>query len=139
MSDYAGAKEALARSAGLEHTARARSGWYARYLWVFAAGQLVLVPLALLWHGPAQAIAFAVLNAALVGGLSVYAARQRVVRRGFGLKHGLVIGTWGALFGVGVGLGTTVFADRTGFAVAAAVACALPPAIGALSETRRAS
>lgn len=136
MSDSVRAVGALDRAAGLEKAARARSGWYARYLWIFAAGQLVLVPVSLWWHGLASALFFSLGNTLLVTGLSVYAARQRVVRRGFGLKHGLLIGTWATVFGLGIALGTTVFADDVAFAVAAALACALPPALGARSETR---
>ncbi|MCY0942858.1 MULTISPECIES: hypothetical protein [Streptomyces] len=136
MSDSERAVGALGRAVGLEKAARARSGWYARYLWIFAAGQLVLVPVSLLWHGPASAVFFALANTLLVTGLSVYAARQRVVRRGFGLKHGLLIGSWATVFGLAVVLGTTVFTDDVAFAAAAALGCALPPALGAWSESR---
>ncbi|MCY0922959.1 MULTISPECIES: hypothetical protein [unclassified Streptomyces] len=131
MSEYAEAKR-------METAALLSSGWYARYLWVFAVGQLVLVPVSLLWHGAGQAVVFTLANTLLVGGLSVYAARQRVVRRGFGLKHGLVIGTWGAVFGAAVVLGTGVFRDDPAFTVVAAVACALPAAVGAMTERRAA-
>ncbi|MFD8979447.1 hypothetical protein [Streptomyces sp. NPDC059564] len=136
MSDSAHAVGVLGRAAELEEAARARSGWYGRYLVVFAAGQLVLVPVALLWHGPVAAVFFALANAALVAGLSVYAARQRVVRRGFGLRHGLVIGVWAVVLGVSVVLANAVFTDDVGFAVAAALGCALPPALGARAELR---
>ncbi|MFF4321911.1 hypothetical protein [Streptomyces sp. NPDC001568] len=136
MSDFVRAAGALDRAAGLEKAARARSGWYARYLWIFAIGQLVLVPVALLWHGLASALVFGSVNTAMVTGLSVYAARQRVVRRGFGLKHGLLIGSWAAVFGLVVALGTTVFRDDVAFTIAATLGCALPPALGAWSEGR---
>lgn len=82
MEETAKAVGALGRAAGLEQAARQRSGWYARYLWAFAAGQLVLVPIAVLWRGPVSGVVFALTNALLVTGLSAYAARQRVVRRG---------------------------------------------------------
>ncbi|MBB5120043.1 hypothetical protein AF335_23385 [Streptomyces eurocidicus] len=137
MREVADAVGALGRAAALERAARDRSGWYARYLWVFAASQPALVPMALLWHGFTSAMVYAVANALLVTGLSVYAGRQRVVRRGFGLKHGLVVGAWALILGPAVVLGTTVFADSRPFAAAAALACALPLATGALLETRR--
>ncbi|MFD5890401.1 hypothetical protein ACFWHQ_31105 [Streptomyces sp. NPDC060334] len=131
MSEYTEAKR-------MERAALLNSGWYARYLWAFGAGQLVLVPVSLLWHGVAQAVVFATANMLLVGGMSVYAARQRVVRRGFGLKHGLVIGTWSVVFAATVVLGTEVFRDNLAFTVVAAVACALPAVVGAVTERRAA-
>ncbi|MCX5405479.1 hypothetical protein OHA37_16485 [Streptomyces sp. NBC_00335] len=139
MTEHADAVGMYESAAKTEAAALRRSDWYTRYLWVFAAGQLALVPLAVLWHGLASALAFGLGNTLLVTGLSVYAARQRVVRRGFGLKHGLVIGSWAVLFALSVSLGTTVFAAAPAFAAVAAPACALPPAVGAWLESRRAS
>ncbi len=139
MNEHADAVRMYESAAKTEAAALRRSDWYTRYLWVFAAGQLGLVPLAVLWNGLASAIAFGLGNTLLVAGLSVYAARQRVVRRGFGVKHGAVIGSWAALFALSVALGTTVFAAAPAFAAVAALACALPPAVGAWLEARRAS
>ncbi|MFF4448076.1 hypothetical protein [Streptomyces sp. NPDC001502] len=138
MQDAAKAVGALGRAAGLEQAARRRSGWYARYLWAFAGGQLVLVPIAVLWHGPVSAAVFAVTNALLVTGLSVYAARQRVVRRGFGVKHGVLVGSWAVVFALSITLGTAAFGHGVPFAAVAALACALPLAVGAWTETRSA-
>ncbi|MFE0043215.1 hypothetical protein [Streptomyces albireticuli] len=136
MSEGADAMGALGRAAAVERAALDRSGWYARYLWAFAASQLVLVPMALLWHGFASAMVYAAANTLLVTGLSAYAARQRVVRRGFGVKHGLVVGAWVIAFGLAVALGTTVLADSRPFAAVAALVCASPLAAGAWLETR---
>ncbi|MEU7727927.1 hypothetical protein AB0B78_22210 [Streptomyces sp. NPDC040724] len=133
------ATEALGRAAGMEKAARARSGWYARYLWVFAAGQLLLVPVAVLGRGPVAVAVMGAINVLLVTGLSVYAARQSVVRRGFGVKHGVLVGSWAAVFAVMVLLGTTVFGRSVPFAAGAALACALPLALGAWTEMRRAA
>ncbi|MEY2227246.1 MULTISPECIES: hypothetical protein [Streptomyces] len=136
MEETAKAVGALGRAAGLERAARQRSGWYARYLWAFAAGQLVLVPIAVLWRGPVSGVVFALTNALLVTGLSAYAARQRVVRRGFGVKHGVLVGSWAVVFTLAITLGTSAFGRGVVFAVVAAAACALPPAVGAWTETR---
>ncbi|MFA7767283.1 hypothetical protein ACGFNX_17705 [Streptomyces sp. NPDC048723] len=136
MQESTKAVGALGRAAGLEQAARQRSGWYARYLWAFAAGQLVLVPIAVLWHGPLSGAVFAVTNALLVTGLSVYAARQRVVRRGFGVKHGVLVGSWAVVFALSITLGTAAFGHGVPFAAVAALACALPLAVGAWTETR---
>ncbi|MEV5376030.1 hypothetical protein AB0L26_08640 [Streptomyces nondiastaticus] len=139
MHGFTDAEVALGRVADVEKAARARSGWYARYLWAFAAGQLVLVPIAVLWHGFASAMAFGFVNMVLVTGLSLYAARQRVVRRGFGVKHGVIVGIWAAVFVLTVTLGNTAFANSPAFAAAAALTCALPLATGAWLEMRRSS
>ncbi|GAA2630610.1 MULTISPECIES: hypothetical protein [Streptomyces] len=136
MQETAKAVGALGRAAGLERAARQRSGWYARYLWAFAAGQLVLVPIAVLWHGPVSAVVFAVTNALLVTGLSVYAARQRVMRRGFGVKHGVMMGSWATVFALTITVGTAVFGHGVPFAAVGALACALAPAVGAWTEMR---
>ncbi|MFJ3921891.1 hypothetical protein [Streptomyces sp. NPDC090022] len=129
---------ALGRAAALEKAARRGSGWYERYLMVFGAGQLVLVPMVLLWHG-AGALVFAVAHGLLVAALSVYAARQRAVRRGFGVRHVAVVGVWGMFFAVTVILGTTVFVDQVPFAVGGTLLCALPVAVGLWNERRRSS
>ncbi|MFJ7205382.1 hypothetical protein ACIQWR_17790 [Streptomyces sp. NPDC098789] len=137
MRESADARRRLGRAAEVEAASRGGSGWYARYLWAFAAGQLVLVPMTVLWRGVTSAVVFGLANALLVTGLSVYATHQRVVRRGFGLRHGVIIGTWAVVFTLTVSLGVAAFGASPGFAAAAAVACALPLAVGALLELRR--
>ncbi|MFJ3964339.1 hypothetical protein [Streptomyces sp. NPDC090036] len=139
VEETAKAVGALGRAAGAEKAARRRSGWYARYLWAYAAGQLVLVPVAVLWHGPVSGVVFAVTNALLVTGLSVYAARQRVVRRRFGVKHGVVMASWAVVFALTITVGVAAFGHGVPFAVAGALACALPLAVGAWTETRGAA
>lgn len=69
--------------------------------------------------------------------LSVYAGRQRTVRKGFGARHTIVIGGWAIAFILTTWLGTTTFHENVLFAVVAAAACALPFALGAWSEIRR--
>ncbi|MEU6880025.1 hypothetical protein [Streptomyces sp. NPDC046712] len=137
MSGYTDAAQALHRSRAMEDAVRRRSGWYRRYLLVFGATQLALVPTVLLWRSPLVVAVSMTLYALVVAGLSAYAARQRAVRRGFGLRHGLVIGTWGALYAAALVLGLNVWSGSVPFAVVAAVGCALPPAVGAWLETRR--
>ncbi|ARF58290.1 hypothetical protein [Streptomyces gilvosporeus] len=139
MSEIADARETLGRAAELEKQVRARSGWYVRYLWMFAAWQLLLVPAVLLWHGPAASIGASVGNVLVVMALSAYAARQRVVRRGFALTHGIVMASWAVLYVLALVLGEAAFTDSPVFAAVAAVACALPLVTGALLERRRAA
>ncbi|MDJ0384924.1 hypothetical protein [Streptomyces sp. G-G2] len=138
MPESADAGSRLGRAAGVGTAPRRGSGWYARYLWAFTAGQLVLVPMAVLWQGVASAVAFGLTNALLVTGLSVFAAHQEAVRRGFGILHAVITGTWAVLFTLTVSLGVAAFGSSPAFAVTAAVACALPPAVGALLGLRRA-
>ncbi|MER5732286.1 hypothetical protein ABT084_28795 [Streptomyces sp. NPDC002138] len=137
MGESADARGRLGRAAEIEAAARTGSGWYARYLWSYAAGQLVLVPMTVLWQGVTSAVISGLANALLVTGLSVYATHQRVVRRGFGVRHGVIIGTWAVLFTLTVSLGVAAFGASPAFAAAAAAACALPLAAGAVLETRR--
>jgi hypothetical protein len=139
MTEFIDAGGALGRAARMESESRRRSGWYVRYLWVYAAGQLVLVPTALLWRSLAGALVFTTANLLLVGGLSVYAARQHVVTRRFGVRHGTILALWAAAFGLAVAVGLSVFRDSVAYALIAAVWCALPPALGALRERRRTS
>ncbi|WP_051877023.1 hypothetical protein [Streptomyces natalensis] len=137
MSEIADARQTLGRAADVEQQVRARSGWYARYLWVFAAWQLVLVPAGLLLHGRNATIAVSLTNVLMVMGLSAYVARQRVVRRGFGVKHGIVMASWGVVYGLALALGNTAFTDSPAFAAVAAAACALPLVTGAWLERRQ--
>lgn len=137
MNDFVDAGGALGHAADVESEARRRSGWYARYLGVFAAGQLVLVPIALLWRGLLGALVFSLTNLVLIAGLSVYAARQRSVRRGFAARHGLVLGTWAVAFAVAIGWGISAFEGSVTYALVAAIWCAIPPAVAGWWERER--
>ncbi|MER6997400.1 hypothetical protein [Streptomyces sp. NPDC000410] len=120
----------------IEAAARKRSGWYAVYLWTFAAWQLVLVPTVVLWHGPAGALVSTLANALLVVGLSVFATRQPVVPRGYTGKHLWMIGAWTVAYVLTLVLALTLFVDSVAFAAVAALVCALPAAVAAWREGR---
>ncbi|WP_405620516.1 hypothetical protein [Streptomyces sp. NBC_01508] len=139
MTEHIDAVGALSRASSVEGAARRGTRWYARYLGVFAVGQLALVPMAVLWHGVTAAITFGITNVLLVGGLSLYAASRRVVSRHFGVLHGSLVGTWAVLFAVTVALSTGPFRDSVPFAAVAALICASPMAVGAWWEVRRSS
>ncbi|MFF5701357.1 hypothetical protein ACFY7H_02415 [Streptomyces sp. NPDC012794] len=138
MSERADAAAALKGMARIEATARGRSGWHTRYLWLFAAWQLVLVPAVLLWHGPRGTIVSTLANALVVVGLSVFAVRQPVVPRGYAGRHLRVIGAWAVTYALALALGLTAFVDSVAFAAAAALACALPAGFTAWREARSA-
>ncbi|MGK5641100.1 hypothetical protein ACSNOK_22715 [Streptomyces sp. URMC 126] len=117
--------------------ARHRSGWYAVCLWVFTGWQLLLVPTVVLWRGPIAATVVGVLNATLVMAISWYAGKQSVVPLHFTRRHLAVVGAWAALYVGTVLLSATVLAGSVPLAVLGALACALPPAAGALRGTVR--
>lgn len=136
MSEHTKAAEALGRIARMEDASRRQGGWYTRYLLVFGATQLFLVPAVLLGQGTVVAAVALCLYVVAIAGLSLYAARQRAVRRGFGLRHGLAIGTWAVVYGAAVVLGGTVFVDSVPFTVVATVCCVLPLAATVVLERR---
>lgn len=136
MGEQVDAAAALKGIAGIEATARARSHWYVRYLWLFAVWQLVLVPAVLLWHGPTGALVSASANGLVVMGLSLFATRQPVMPHGYGGKHLKVIGVWAAAYVLALVLGFTAFVGSVAFAAVAALACALPASAAAWREAR---
>ncbi|AJC59435.1 hypothetical protein [Streptomyces sp. 769] len=135
MTEHQEAAGQLREAERVEATARKGAGWYTRYLITLAVGQLVLVPVALLWHGPTSVFTSA--NSALVMGLSAYLARQRAIPRGFTATHLVLILSWAVLFALSLVLGFTLFQGSVPFAAMAAVGCALPLLVGAWREARR--
>ncbi|MBD0708903.1 hypothetical protein BU197_10985 [Streptomyces sp. CBMA291] len=138
MQERTEAVAALSGIARIEATARGKSRWYVRYLWMFAAWQLVLVPTLLLWRGPAGVMAGTAANGVVVLGLSLFATRQPVTPRGYGGRHAKVFGAWGVAYAAALVLGLTLFTGSVVFAVVAALVCALPGAVAAVREARAA-
>ncbi|GGS92941.1 MULTISPECIES: hypothetical protein [Streptomyces] len=136
MTNETDAITALKGIARIEAAARTGKGWYGRYLWLFAAWQLVLVPAVLLWRGPAALAVTMPANLLAVTALSVFAVRRPVVPRGLTRRHLTVIGAWAAAYCASLALGLTAFTDSVPFAAAAALACAAPAAVAALRESR---
>ncbi|MFI8517631.1 hypothetical protein ACIGEZ_07355 [Streptomyces sp. NPDC085481] len=139
MSEQADAVASLEGVARIEATTLGRSGWYVGYLWVFAAWQLILVPAVLLWRGPTGVIVSTLANALMVMGLSVFAARQPVVPRGFAGRHLRVIGAWAVAYVLALVVGFTAFVGSVAFSAAAALVCALPAAAAAVRRGGRAA
>ncbi|MFG2628109.1 hypothetical protein [Streptomyces sp. NPDC048473] len=137
MTEHIDASASLADAARVERGARAGSGRYTRYLWVFAAWQLILIPAVVLGHGNPASNPAIVANGLLVVGLSVFAQRQPAQRRGLTRKHVLLIDSWTVLYSVTVVLAVTAFKDSVVLAVLAALTCAIPLAVGAWPEMRR--
>ncbi|WP_433548717.1 hypothetical protein ACQPZG_29460 [Streptomyces sp. CA-294286] len=137
MSEHANAVTALRRAEKLESASWRGSNWYVRFLLLYGAAQLVMAPALVLGQGLVGTASAVGVNTVVIAALSVYMARQRTLRRGFGVLHGAVVGSWGAAFGLTAGLGTTVFRGSPSFAVVATLACALPFAVAAWFEIRR--
>lgn len=52
------------------------------------------------------------------------------------MKHGMMMVAWTVVFCLTITVGTAVFGHGVPFAAAAALACAVPPAVGAWTEMR---
>ncbi|MDP3949355.1 hypothetical protein [Microbacterium sp.] len=77
-----------------------------------------------------------VLGASLLA-LSVgFLPGARIATRGFGLRWGLTLGTWGLVFGAVLGFGIPFFSGELWFWIPGAIASAAPLAIGAVWEAR---
>ncbi|MFE6101193.1 hypothetical protein [Streptomyces laurentii] len=138
MPEQMDAAAVLAGAARIEATARARSRWYVRYLWMFACWQLILVPAVLLWHGMVGAMVSSGANAVVAVSLGLFTVRQPVMPQGYARQHLRMIGAWVAAYGLALALGFLVFTDSVAFAAAAAVVCALPAVVTAWREGRTA-
>ncbi|MFI0980330.1 hypothetical protein ACH4SP_25405 [Streptomyces sp. NPDC021093] len=140
MSEYTDAVAALQRVDRVERAALRGSSWYARYLLVFGVTQLMFVPVFLLWTSMTVFVVALSVFLLMVAALIVYAIQQRAVRRNFGLRHSITIGSWALVHTAMmtlVGLGG--LRGSVPFAVGGALACATPPLVGALLEKRRAA
>lgn len=139
MSEYASkdAAAALARAQELGSTVRNGSKWYVRYQVIYGcAAAVTVLAIGLLSHpyGVAIGIGFWLLS---LTGLSVYAARQPVARRGFARWHSGLIISWGLLYFAVLFPGLTWFAGVAAWWVPGAVVVALPGVIGGYLEARR--
>ncbi|MGG7572131.1 hypothetical protein [Streptomyces sirii] len=147
MSEYASASgapsaaqdaaAALARAQELRSTVKDGTKWYVRYQVIYGcASALLVLAIGLLGrpHGVALGIGF---WCAVVVGLSVYAARQRVARLGFGRRHSGMIIAWALLYGAVLVPGMIWFQDAAAWWVSGALVVALPGLIGGYLEARR--
>lgn len=137
MTERADAAAALARAASLRAEVHRMSRWYAHYLLVYGIAAFVTTLLVGMLPGAAGVGVAMGLWAAVIGGLSVYAARQRVSRRGFARRHGGIIGVWAALYGVVLAVGATEYPGDLAWWLPGAALVALPALAGAYPEARR--
>ncbi|MFF2813493.1 hypothetical protein ACFVT2_41300 [Streptomyces sp. NPDC058000] len=139
MGEFAAsdAAAALAQAEALGARVRKSTKWYVRYQVLYGCAAGLLVLLIGLVKAPYGTVIGGVLWAAVVSGLSVYAARQRVARRGFGVRHGILIGTWGLLYAAVLVPGVMFFQGVAAWWVPGAVVVALPGLIGGYLEARQ--
>lgn len=131
------AAAALARAQELGSTVREGTRWYVRYQVIYGcASALVVLAIGLLGkpYGVAIGIGF---WCAVIAGLSVYSARQRVARRGFGRRYAGMIIACGVLYGAVLTPGTIWFPGVAAWWVPGALVVALPGLIGGYLEARR--
>ncbi|MFE7302471.1 hypothetical protein [Streptomyces sp. NPDC057579] len=139
MGEFAAgdAAAALAQAEALGSTVRKSTKWYVRYQVLYGCAAGLFVLLIGLVKAPYGPVIGGVLWVAAISGLSVYAARQRVARRGFGVRHGILIGAWGVLYAAVLVPGDIFFRGAPAWWVPGAVVVALPGLIGGYLEARQ--
>ncbi|MFI0784989.1 hypothetical protein ACH4Q6_05225 [Streptomyces lydicus] len=131
------AAAALARARELSSTVRDGAKWYVRYQVIYGcAAAVVVLMIGLLEHPYGVAIGIGFWGV-VVAGLSVYSARQRVARRGFGRWRAGMILTWGLLYAGVLVPGTIWFQGAVAWWLPGALVVALPGLIGGYMEARR--
>lgn len=139
MAEYASqdAVAALARAQELRSTVRDGTKWYAWYQVIYGIAAAAMVLSIGLISGPyGVAIGSGIWTAVLIG-LSVYAARQRVARWGFQRRHASLLTAWGLLYGGVLSGGLIWFPGVVAWWVPGALLVALPGLIGGYLEARR--
>ncbi|MEV6566519.1 hypothetical protein [Streptomyces kronopolitis] len=139
MAEYASqdAVAALARAQELRSTVRDGTRWYAWYQVIYgSATAFTLLSTGLITRPYGVAIGCGVWIAVIVG-LSVYAARQRVTRWGFQRRQACLVTAWGLLYGGVLTVGLIRFPGVVAWWVPGALLVALPGLIGGYLEARR--
>jgi hypothetical protein len=128
---------ALEQAERLKASVDQRSRWMVRYQLAYGAAPFAMVlTLGLLGGRLGTVVSMAIWIPAIVA-LSVYAARQPVAHRGMAVTHGVMIGTWGALYGLVLGLGIAFFPGELTWWLPGAVLVAAPGFVAAYVTTRR--
>jgi hypothetical protein len=133
------AAELIARSERLAAQVRTSSStrFTAWLVGVAAATPLYFVGLAIAGDDVAGIVAPSVVFAAILVAISVsMLPGVLVASRGFAARFGTVVGVWGGMFGLAVGLGLAMFPGALWFWVPAGVLAATPLVIGARAEVR---
>jgi hypothetical protein len=129
--DRTGAVTALTQAEHLSGQSRAAGRWYARYLVLFGLAGIALALGVGRFGGWPGTLIVTGLYLGFVAVLTVWGLSRPAVMAGMGRLHGLTIGGSMALWGMTVGLGTTVFRDQLGWWLVGGLAMAVPAFIGA--------
>lgn len=131
MDSSTDARAALGEAERVRQTVNDSSKWYARYLTIFGIGTGIAVATIGIIRGPVSASLWALLWAAFVTGISLWALRQPVQARGIGLVHGITLTAMLVLYSPVLALGVTLLDHVWWWYAAAAPAVALPLFVGA--------
>lgn len=124
-------RAALGEAERVRQAVNDSSKWYARYLTIFGIGTAIAVATIGLIRGPVSASLWALLWAAFVTGISLWALRQPVQGRGIGLVHGITLTAVLVLYSPVLALGVMLLEHIWWWYAAAAPAVALPLFVGA--------
>jgi hypothetical protein len=133
------AAELIARSERLAAQVRISSStrFTAWLVGIAAATPLYFVCLAVAGDDVTGIVASSVVFAAILVAISVsLLPGVLVASRGFAARFGTVVGVWGGLFGLAVGLGLTLFPGALWFWIPAGAIAAAPLVVGARAEAR---
>ena len=115
----------LRRHRRIDETVRARSGWYRRYLLIYAAGSVLTALVVGLAPFPGTIVGPS-LWVGLCWGLEEWSRRQPVSRVGSSRRHRWFIGTWTLLWAAVVIPGSVWFRGNPAWWVPGALVMALP-------------
>jgi hypothetical protein len=135
--DRTEAVTALAQAEHLSGRSRAAGRWYARYLVLFGLAGIALAVGVGRFNGWPGTLIVTGLYLGFVAVITVWAVTRPAVMAGMGRLHGMAVGGSMALWGMTVGLGTTLFRDQPGWWLAGGLAMAVPAFIGAAIAFRR--
>lgn len=144
MSEYetqpagAWATGPLAEAERLGQAVRRESRWYVRYLVAFGVATIPIVTWAGFLSGPVSGVAFTIVWAGFVTGISVlYAGRQRVHRRRFARLHLTWLTAWFAVYCAVLIPGVSWFHGQLAWWLPGGVVVSLPCFVAAYLEQRR--
>ncbi|MFG2531517.1 hypothetical protein [Streptomyces sp. NPDC048516] len=139
MSEYASQEAAAALDRAQKLSSKVRKGtrWYVWYYLIFGCATAIQVLFTGLLARPHGVAIGGGLWCATIVGLSLYVARQRVARRGFGWRLGVVIASWGLLYSAVLVPGLTWFQGDPAWWGPGALVVALPGLMSAYLEARR--
>lgn len=131
------ASQALDRIDQVSSRARRAGHWYAIFLTIFGTLSVLFASSFSLVTGKWGALTLTGLFLLATAALLIWALRQRAALAGMGRLQAMVMGLWGLLWAVTVGVGSTALPGRPLWWISGGVAMAMPCLIGAWVVHRR--